>query len=758
MSSTAEEMLSSLTEEEIAAYTANPEEERHIIVDETRKITVPDELKRIAVQYDHNIETVTFDCIRYWDGHDMSTMHVYINYMLANKALGCYMSEDVTVDPNDENIIHFTWTISRNVTQAIGPITFLVCIKRVDEEGNEVNHWNSELNKEMFVNQGLECGEPITEDYPDIIEQILLKLESQDKYPAWRRWTDASGSYTNESGMPYGVKLMDESNNAPGSWSIAGGYNTTASGICSASLGNSTTASGIGSVAFGLHSNASGDSSVAFGNYTQAIGHRSVAFGENTKAIVDNQLVVGRYNVPESNQYAFVIGNGTADALKNALAVDWDGNLGLSGGITSLNSSDSVYNNDGIRTGLLALGGGNKAIGSSSVAMGGGNTASGLFSVAMGSGNNASGAISVAMGEHNYINGAHSVTIGKWLTTDFGNQTVIGRYNDYSSNSIGSSAFVIGNGTDVNTRSNAMTVDWDGNLKIAKSICSLNMGCSTTGGGLIALGGGNTASGAYSVAIGAGCRATGQHSLAFGGGNTASGIGSVAFGTGNNTASNSYSISIGTGNTASATYSVAIGSSNTANGPYSVDIGYNCHSYADFGFAIGANCTVGNENNTTSGMYSAAIGAGCRAQSSYSMTFGASCTVSGDYSFAGGASNNVSGSYSVAMGELNRASGKNSVSIGKGLIAVGDNQTALGRYNVDETEFDMRNLFVLGNGTDANNRSNAMAVDVAGNLNMNRDVVANAFGDSPISLVELSNRIGVVEEKLAKLVTPEGSV
>lgn len=547
MSSTAEEMLSSLTEEEIAAYTANPEE-RHIVVDETRKITVPDELKRIAVQYDHNIETVTFDCIRYWDGHDMSTMHVYINYMLANKALGCYMSDDVTVDPNDENIIHFTWTISRHVTQAIGPITFLVCIKRVDEEGNEVNHWNSELNKEMFVNQGLECGEPISEDYPDIIEQILLKLESQDKYPAWRRWTDASGNYTDESGMPYGVKLMDESNNASGSWSIAGGYNTTASGACSASLGNTTTAYGVNSVAFGLHSYAGGDSSVAFGNYTQANGRRSVAFGENTKAIVDNQLVIGRYNVPDSNKNAFIIGNGTTDALKNALTVDWNGTLSLSGGITNLNSGNSVYNADGNWQGLLALGGG--------------NTASGLFSVAMGSGNNVSGDNSVAMGA------------------------------------------------------------------------------------------GNTASNSYSVAFGAG-----------------------------NTASNSESVAIGGGNTASGNTSLAFGAGNTA-----------------------------------------------------------------------------SGSGSIAFGRGNTASGEVSVSIGEGLIAVGDTQTALGRFNVDETDFDMRNLFVLGNGTDANNRSNAMEVDVAGNLNMNRDVVANAFGGSPISLVELSNRIGVVEEKLAKLVTPEGSV
>lgn len=574
MSSTAEEMLNSLTEEEIAAYTANPEE-RHIIVDETRKITVPDELKRIAVQYDHNIETVTFDCIRYWDGHDMSTMHVYINYLLANKALGCYMSEDVTVDPNDENIIHFTWTISRHVTQAIGPVTFLVCIKRVDEEGNEVNHWNSELNKEMFVNQGLECGEPISEDYPDIIEQILLKLESQDKYPAWRRWTDASGNYTDESGIPYGVKLMDESNNASGSWSIAGGYNTTASGACSASLGNTTTASGLNSVAFGLHSYAGGDSSVAFGNYTQANGHRSVAFGENTKAIVDNQLVIGRYNVPDSNKNAFIIGNGTTDALKNALTVDWDGNLGLSGGIINLNSGNSVSGENGLH-------------------------------------------------------------------------------------------------------------------------------------GMMAIGAGNTASAYYSAAIGVSNTVSGQYSVAMCAGNSVSGVKSVAMGQ-NNTVINDNSVAMGQSNTVNSSNSVAIGHNNTASGGTSVAMGY---------------------SNTASNYFSVAIGL----------------------------RNTASGDTSIAMGQSNNASGVDSVSIGTGLIAAGDTQTALGRYNVDETEFDMRNLFVLGNGTDANNRSNAMAVDVAGNLNMNRDVVANAFGDSPISLVELSNRIGVVEEKLAKLVTPEGSV
>ena len=46
--------------------------EPHIVIDSHRAITVPEQLKRIAVQFDHNFETVTFDCPRYWDGHDLS--------------------------------------------------------------------------------------------------------------------------------------------------------------------------------------------------------------------------------------------------------------------------------------------------------------------------------------------------------------------------------------------------------------------------------------------------------------------------------------------------------------------------------------------------------------------------------------------------------------------------------------------------------------------------------------------------------------
>lgn len=169
--SQAEDLLNSLSENDISAKT-----EHHIVVDSNRVITVPSELKRIAVQYDHNIETVTFDCPRYWDDHDMSTMNVYINYTRADNEPGCYIADDVAVDETDTSIMHFSWTISRHVTEAVGPLTILICIKMVDKDGNEVNHWNSERNSEMTVSKGMECGDIIAEKYPDIISQILTDM------------------------------------------------------------------------------------------------------------------------------------------------------------------------------------------------------------------------------------------------------------------------------------------------------------------------------------------------------------------------------------------------------------------------------------------------------------------------------------------------------------------------------------------------------------------------------------------------------
>lgn len=167
--SQAEELLTSLNATELLSVES---EEPHIVIDDNRIITVPDKLKRLAVQYDHDIETVTFDCPRYWDDLDMSQMKIYINYLRSDTYTGTYKAQNITIDESDDTIMHFTWTISKNVSLIFGKIVFLVCVRKNDESGNEVNHWNSELCKDCYVSEGLEVdGEELKELYPDIIDQ-----------------------------------------------------------------------------------------------------------------------------------------------------------------------------------------------------------------------------------------------------------------------------------------------------------------------------------------------------------------------------------------------------------------------------------------------------------------------------------------------------------------------------------------------------------------------------------------------------------
>lgn len=173
MSELANQLLEGLSEEDIV----ETEAEGHIVIDKvTRVIKVPERLKRIAVQFDHNVETVTFDCPRYWDGIDMSQMTVYINYKCPDQTLGAYLVDKVTVDEVDDTIMHFDWTITRALTNTKGAIVFLICIKKVNAGGEEENHWNSEPNSEMYISEGLECVPAVVDEYPDLITQLLIRM------------------------------------------------------------------------------------------------------------------------------------------------------------------------------------------------------------------------------------------------------------------------------------------------------------------------------------------------------------------------------------------------------------------------------------------------------------------------------------------------------------------------------------------------------------------------------------------------------
>lgn len=176
--SQADIILDNLTEEEIAALASTPTEEPHIVIDSNRFITVPEQLKRLGVQYDHNIETVTFDMPRYWDGCDLAQMTLYINYMLPSREPGSHLvdQDSITIDPVNPDILHFDWTISGHTTKAKGNLAFLVCAKTVDDNGDEELHWNSELCSDCYISEGLEVTQAIIDRNADVINSLLVKM------------------------------------------------------------------------------------------------------------------------------------------------------------------------------------------------------------------------------------------------------------------------------------------------------------------------------------------------------------------------------------------------------------------------------------------------------------------------------------------------------------------------------------------------------------------------------------------------------
>ena len=166
--------------------------------------------------------------------------------------------------------------------------------------------------------------------------------------------------------------------------------------------------------------------------------------------------------------------------------------------------------------------------------------------------------------------------------------------------------------------------------------------------------------------------------------------------------------------------------SNTASGSSSTAMGSNTTASGDYSTAMGA-------ASFASGYAAAAIGTEAIASGDKSIAMGDSLTASGDVSIAMGVGTIASGDYSTAMGGLTVASGRISTAMGLNTNAQDYASVSIGHYNkADETPnplvFDSQNTaFVIGNGTDSNNRSNAFEVlfdgttTITGDLNINSD-------------------------------------
>ena len=178
--SLAEEMLDKMQSGNNSASYSSVDE-GHIVINETRIAVVPNKLKTIAVTGDNDIETVTFDCVRFWDGNDLSTFAIYLNYVLPDLTPGTYIPEKITTSDGDE-FYHFDWEIKKDITKKSGKIAFAItAVKtKLNDEGENVvdKQWGSLPNTDCSIALGLEISNvPSEEEESGIVEQLTAILE-----------------------------------------------------------------------------------------------------------------------------------------------------------------------------------------------------------------------------------------------------------------------------------------------------------------------------------------------------------------------------------------------------------------------------------------------------------------------------------------------------------------------------------------------------------------------------------------------------
>ncbi len=131
---------------------------------------------------------------------------------------------------------------------------------------------------------------------------------------------------------------------------------------------------------------------------------------------------------------------------------------------------------------------------------------------------------------------------------------------------------------------------------------------------------------------------------------------------------------------------------------------------------------------TASGDYSTAMGQNTTASGEIATALGVNTIASGDRSTALGVNTIASGERSTAIGVSTNASGENSISMGQNTISNGYASTVVGMYNnpvlasPQTTVTSTTPLWIVGNGNDDANRSNAMIVLKNGSTGIGTDV------------------------------------
>lgn len=433
------------------------------------------------------------------------------------------------------------------------------------------------------------------------------------------------------------------------------------------------------------------------GSFNESTANNTSVMGANNIASSSDQVVMGHYNVEDTqNRFALIVGggdkNGENVARKNILELDWFGNLH----IAALYTSD-IYNDDGsnkFNAWNIADGTGERSIVANDIAN---NHATAPYTMSVGFNTEATQDYAFASGLQSKAQGRASATFG-WLNESTGAYSfTAGSQNKVKGEN--SSGFGFNNSIDSNS-TGSMAIGSNNNLE--SSNWSLTVGMANTSSGMYTatFGSNNTNKGNANLISGANCSTDTSciNNAVFGA------VNKVLSGVGN-------SLISGASNTISSGSNVAI----IASSECTIDSeGYGISNVAIIG---GKKCTVKSVNQSNSNFIVTGV-SNVVNDSSASIIGGAGNNVYSMDSIVSGTNNTVSPKESstsagnIVGGSHNTVRVGNSLVVGEYLNSEKQDCSVLGEYNIDTANSE----FIVGCGKSESTRLNGLRVSTSGDV------------------------------------------
>lgn len=162
---------------EHSVYDTDP----HFSINEnTRVITDLSSTKTTIIQNDHNSERFTFEMPRYIDGHDMTLCDVvqvhYVNVSTNNvgRSKDVYDVTDLIVDPENDEVIYFTWLVPNTATRYEGSLSFGIHFACTTDKVDYA--WNTAIYSGVNITRGIYHLDVPEEEVGDTLMQWQLTM------------------------------------------------------------------------------------------------------------------------------------------------------------------------------------------------------------------------------------------------------------------------------------------------------------------------------------------------------------------------------------------------------------------------------------------------------------------------------------------------------------------------------------------------------------------------------------------------------